>query len=268
MPRRGCPAAALPHPHRFCAMLWANGLTHGVGESLVAKLDHDARRAALRFSPLFQAMQPGELDEILGFAVDRRVHRGQVIFQKGDSGSSMMAVLRGRVRISAVSADGKEITLNVINPGEVFGEIALLDAKPRSADATATEETHLLVVERRHFLPFLTRNQDLALRLLAVLCERVRQTNMALEQIALLDLPVRLALVLLKLAGSYGRPAAGGIRIELKLSQRDLSTLVASSRESVNKQLGVWREDGVIGMDDGFIMLRRREDLEALVEFR
>lgn len=249
-------------------MLWPNGLTHRVGESLVAKLDHDARRAALLFSPLFQAMQPGELDEILGFAVDRRVHRGQVIFQKGDSGSSMMAVLRGRVRISAVSADGKEITLNVINPGEVFGEIAVLDGKPRSADATATEETHLLVVERRQFLPFLTRNQDLALRLLAVLCERLRQTSMALEQIALLDLPARLALVLLKLVGSYGRPVTGGTRIELKLSQRDLSTLVASSRESVNKQLGAWREDGVIGMADGFIVLRRRDELEALVEFR
>jgi CRP-like cAMP-binding protein len=239
-----------------------------MGESLVAKLDHDARRAALLFSPLFQAMQPRELDEILCFAVDRRVRRGQVIFQKGDSGSFMMAVLRGRVRISAVSADGKEITLNVISPGEVFGELALLDSKPRSADATATEDTHLLVVERRQFLPFIDRNRDLALRLLAVLCERLRQTSMALEQIALLDLPARLALVLLKLAGSYGRLSASGTRIELKLSQRDLSTLVASSRESVNKQLGAWRGDGVIVMDGGFIVLRRREELEALVEFR
>lgn len=249
-------------------MLRGNGLTRRSGESPVAKLDHDARRTALRCSPLFQAMRPGELDDILSFAIDRRVRRGQVIFQKGDSGSSMMAVLRGRVRISAVSAEGKEITLNVINPGEVFGEIALVDGKPRSADATATEDTHLLVVERRHFLPFLTRNQDLALRLLGVLCERLRQTSMALEHIALLELPARLALVLLKLAGSYGRLSASGTRIELKLSQRDLSTLVASSRESVNKQLGAWREDGVIAMDDGFIVLRRREELEALVEFR
>lgn len=233
----------------------------------MVKLDHGARRDALLFSPLFQAMQRGELDEILDFAVDRRVRRGQVIFQKGDSGSSMMAVLHGRVRISAMSTDGKEVTLNVINPGEVFGEIALLDGKPRSADATAAEETLLLVVERRHFLPFLTRNQDLALRLLGVLCERLRQTSLALEQIALLDLPARLAIVLLKLAGSYGRiVASGGTRIELKLSQRDLSTLVASSRESVNKQLGAWREGGVIAMDDGFIVLRRRDELEALVD--
>lgn len=232
----------------------------------MAKPDHDARRAALRASPVFQAMQPEELDEVLGFAVERRVGRGQVILQKGDSGSSMMAVLHGRVRISAVSADGKEIMLNVINPGEVFGEIALLDGKPRSADATAIDETQLLVVERRHFLPFLERHQGLMLRLLAVLCERLRQTSIRLEQIALFDLPARLALLLLKLAADYGRPVAGGTRIEFKLSQRDLSTLVASSRESVNKQLGAWREDGVIAMEDGFIVLRRRAELEALVE--
>ena len=231
-------------------------------------MEHEVKRAALRASPVFEAMQAAELDEILGFAVERRVRRGQVIFQKGDNGSSMMAVLRGRVRISAVSAEGKEITLNTINPGEVFGELALLDGKPRSGDAMATEESDLLVVERRHFLPFVSRNQDLALRLLAVLCERVRRTSIALEQIALFDLPARLALVLLKLSADYGRPAGGGTRIDVKLSQRDLSTLVASSRESVNKQLAAWREDGVLTLEEGYIVLRKSAELEALVEFR
>ena len=102
-------------------------------------------------------MQQAELDEILNFASERRVRRGQTIFQRGDNGSALMAVLRGRVRISTVSGDGKELTLNVISPGEIFGEIALLDGQPRSADASANEDTLLLVVERRHFLPFLRR---------------------------------------------------------------------------------------------------------------
>ena len=135
------------------------GTNRGAGqrdrETHVARLERDAKRAALLVSPLFDAMQPTELDEILKFASERRVRRGQTIFQRGDNGSSLMAVLRGRVRISSVSGDGKEVTLNVISPGEIFGEIALLDGQPRSADATAIEETLLLVVERRHFLPFL-----------------------------------------------------------------------------------------------------------------
>lgn len=234
----------------------------------MAQPQRDVKRTALRTSPLFQAMLPEELDAILGFATERRCRRGQMIFQKGDTGSSMMAVLSGRVRISAVNADGKEITLNVINPGQMFGEIALLDGEPRSAAASAIEDTSLLVVERRHFLPFLASNQTLASRLLAVLCERLRNTSLALEQIALFDLEARLARLILKLAADYGRPSADGTRIELKLSQRDISNLVAATRESVNKQLGLWRDSGVLAIDGGHIVVRRSADLQALVEPR
>ena len=234
----------------------------------VAVVERNAKRMALLASPLFAAMRAEELDEILKFASERRVARGQMILQRGDPGSSMMAVLRGRVRISSVSGEGKELTLNVINPGEIFGEIALLDGEPRSADAFAIDDTTLLVVERRHFLPFLRRNEDLFLRLLSVLCGRLRRTSIALEEIALFDLPVRLARVLLKLGADYGRPATSGTRIDLKLSQRDLSNLVASSRESVNKQLRAWRETGVVDVDDGFIVLLRPNELQRLTDVK
>ncbi len=234
----------------------------------MARLERDAKLAALRASALFAAMRAEELDEILRFATERRVRRGQMIFQRGDKGSSMMVVLRGRIRISSVSSDGKEVTLNVINPGEIVGELALLDGKPRSNDGAATEDTLLLVVERRHFIPFLQRNQDLTLRLLSVLCDKLRRTSVALEEIALFDLPVRLARVLLKLADDYGRASPTGVRIDLKLSQRDLSNLVAASRESVNKQLRTWRESGWVELEDGFIILLRPEALRALTDLR
>jgi CRP/FNR family cyclic AMP-dependent transcriptional regulator len=103
----------------------------------VADDGRDKRRDALLSSALFQAMNPDERDGILRMAADRHYRRGQVIFQSGNSGSSMMAVLSGRVRIGAMSLEGKEITLNMIDAGKVFGEIALLDGKPRSADATS-----------------------------------------------------------------------------------------------------------------------------------
>lgn len=220
----------------------------------------------LMTAPLFQAMTPDEMDAILDMATERKIRRGQMIFQKGDEGSSMMAVMSGRVRIGAVSAEGKEVTLNVINPGEVFGEIALLDGKPRSADAAATEDTTLLVLERRAFQPFLRDNQDLTLRLLAVLCDRLRKTSVALEEIALFDLPARLARVLLKLGDDYGRSVGTGVRIDFKLSQRDLSNLVAATRESVNKQLRAWRDSNVVDIDAGYIILLQPTRLERLVE--
>ena len=235
---------------------------------LVARLERDAKRAALLSSPLFSAMKPGELDEILKFASERRVRRGQTVFQRGDNASSMMVVLRGRIRISTVSAEGKEVTLNVISPGEITGEMALLDGEPRSADGSAVEDTLLLVIERRHFLPFVRQNEDLFLRLLAVLCTRIRRTSMTLEEIALFDLPARLARVLLKLGQDYGRPTPNGTRVEMKLSQRDLSNLVASSRESVNKQLRAWRETGVVDFEDGLLVLRRPAELKRLIDVR
>ena len=210
-------------------------------------------------------MTPAELDSVLAMAIEQPYRRGQTIFQKDDAGSAMMAVLGGRVRISTVSAEGKEVTLNVISPGEVFGEIALLDGKPRSADATAVEDTTLLVLERRDFLPFVLNNQDLTARLLAILCERLRRTSVALEDIALFDLPVRLGRVLLKLAEDYGRPTPAGLHIDMKLSQKDLSNLVAATRESINKQLRTWREAGVLTIDAGYLVLTRAERLRRLV---
>jgi CRP/FNR family transcriptional regulator, cyclic AMP receptor protein len=230
------------------------------------RISRQMKRDALLASHFFSHMSAEELDEIIGFAVERRLPRGTSIFSKGDAGSSMMAVLAGRVRISAVSADGKEVTLNVIGPGEIFGEIALLDGKPRSADATAVEDTVLMEVERKRFLPFLLKNEALVERLLVVLCDRLRRTSLVLEEIALFDLPSRLARLLVKLSQDYGRPApVGGVRIDMKLSQRDLATLVASSRETVNKQLRGWREQGMVDQLAGYLVVRDARALERLV---
>jgi CRP-like cAMP-binding protein len=225
------------------------------------------KRDALLSNSLFQSMRGPEIDDVIAHSSERRVPRGALIFSKGDIGSSMMAVLNGRVRVGTQSPDGKEVTLNVIGPGEVFGEIALLDGKPRSADALAIEETLLMVVERKNFIPLLMRHEGLVERLLVVLCERLRNTSLALEEVALANLPARLARVLCRLAEDYGRPSSdGGVRIEMKLSQRDLANLVASTRESVNKQLRVWRTEGSVSLDAGYLSLRRPDDLRALFQ--
>ena len=233
-------------------------------------IDLSMKREALLTSPFFRPMHSLELDEIIGFATERRYPRGTTVMAKGDPGSSMMAVLAGRLRVSSVSADGREITLNVIGPGELVGEFGLLDGKPRSNDVIAAEDTTVMVVERQQFMPFLLRHENLVERLLVVLCDKLRRTSLALEEIALFDLPVRLARLLVKLAADYGRPLpreyGGGERIDLKLSQRDLSTQVASTRETVNKQLRIWRENGTIDQRDGYLVVLRPEALTALVE--
>ncbi len=222
------------------------------------------KREALLTSAFFNHMKPSELDELIASSNERRVGRGTLIFSKGDPGSFMLAVLSGHIRVCAVSLEGREVTLNVIGPGEIVGEIALLDGKPRSADAVAAEDSTMMVIERHVFLPFLLRHEGLVERMLVVLCDRLRRTSTALEEIALFDLQARLARLLMKLGQDYGRPVPLGVRIDLKLSQRDLSTLVASSRESVNKQLRIWRDAGIIELDAGHVVLRNQDALRAL----
>lgn len=223
--------------------------------------DRDARRTALLASPLFRVMRAADLETVLDHAVVRSYRRGHTIYQQGDAGSAMMAVLEGRARMVVASPDGKEIVLNIIEPGDIFGEMALIDGKPRSADAVAALDTTLLVVERRHFRPLLESNHELVLRLLDLLCDRLRRTSLTVEDVALFDVPDRLARVLTKLAEDYGVPTPSGLRISLRLSQKDLSNLVASSREAVNKQLMQWRDEGLILSESGYVVLPTRDVL-------
>lgn len=220
-------------------------------------MDHDSRRRLLLSSPLFDGLPREAVDDILFQATEKLVRRGQTVFQKGDEGSYMVAVLSGRIRISATSPEGREVTLNMIDAGEVFGELALLDGKPRSADATALEDSNLMVVERRHFLPYLISSNELALRVIDVLCERLRDTSETLGNLAMLDLRGRLARKLLNLAAEYGNSSNGRIRLEIRLSHSDLGRFVGCSRETVNKQMRAWEEAGIVSRESGRIALAK-----------
>jgi CRP-like cAMP-binding protein len=192
--------------------------------------------------------------------------RHATIFQKGDPGSSMMAVIRGRVKICSYSSDGRELVLNIIDQGGIFGEIAVLDGRPRTADAVALEETDLFVLERSQLLPFLTGNPEALARLLAVLCHRLRQTTEHLEDALLREAPSRLARGLLRLAETFGRPGPDGIQLNIKLSQQQIGNLIGASRESINKHLSVWLRAGHLRMEAGCIVIRDRALLERMAE--
>ena len=227
-------------------------------------IDIDARRAALIRAPIFQSLQPADIDLILGRAIMRRVSRNEVILRRGDPNSGMFVVMTGRVRIGVVSEDGKEVTLSVLGAGEVLGEMSLLDGEPCSADVTAQEDCALLLIERGQFLNLLRTNSELCLRLMGFLTRRLRRANAALEDMALLDLPTRLARLLSRLAADYGVPVRTGTRIEVRLSQKDLSTLVGASREKVNRQIRQWEDEGVLSKDSGRMVISDARALPSL----
>jgi CRP/FNR family transcriptional regulator, cyclic AMP receptor protein len=230
-------------------------------------MDAAARRAALSRTQLFKALQPQDLDTILARAVVKRVLRGEAIRRRGDPGTGMAIIVNGKIRISLVSEDGREVTLGMLGPGDIIGEMTLIDGGEVSADATAQEDCVLLTLERGQFLRLLRSNTDLCLHLMAVLCQRLRRSNAALEDMALLDLPSRLGRLLLRLCDDYGVAAARGTRIEIRMSQKDLSSLAGASREKVNKQLRQWELDGVLGKDAGRLVVLRPESLGTVGAF-
>jgi CRP-like cAMP-binding protein len=231
----------------------------------MAASDTAARRELLARVPVLADLAPRELDALAQVAHTRRLAAREVLFHKGDAGSQVYVVVRGRLRIYAQSADGTDVVFGIMDPGEVCGEMALLAGGKRTATAVAIEATELLGLDRRDFLALLRSRPQLSVRLLEVLAERLRRISEFVEDTVFLDLPTRLAKKLLALANSYGKPLAdGGVRIDVKLSQQELGTMVGTTRESINKQLRAWRSQGIVASEGGYVVIRRRPDLVRL----
>jgi CRP/FNR family transcriptional regulator, cyclic AMP receptor protein len=190
----------------------------------------------------------------------------QVVFLKGDEGNALMAVLSGRIRICSYSADGREVVLNVMRPGDVFGEIAMIDGGPRTADAFAMETTRLLILSRGDFMPFLERHPAVAITLLKVLCERLRRTSNQVEDYFFLDLRCRLAKCLLHLRSETDAGRNSGGAVTIRASQQLLASMIGTSREAVNKQLRAWEAMGLIALHRGSITILGADVLAAVVQ--
>jgi CRP-like cAMP-binding protein len=176
-----------------------------------------------------------------------------------------VAVLRGSIKISSLSSEGKEIVFNIINAGEIFGEIGVLDGEERSADASAMTDCELLVLNRRDFLHVLENRVDLCMIMLRILCQRLRQTSEQVEDVMFRHLESRLAKRLLQLAERAGPHGLQSTFVELHVSQRELGSMAGGSRESVNKILQNWHRQGLIDLGKASVLIRDIEALRRLI---
>ena len=210
------------------------------------------------------------MDDILDRLTDRshvvKAKRGEVIFNQHDEGDTLYGVFEGAIKISVSGPIGKEYTITMMEPGDIFGEIALLDGLPRTADATAVQDSVLLSLHRSHFMPILESDPRLARHLVEMLCERLRLANENTADVAFLSLTKRLAKRLLGLAMSYGKSTDSGLLIDLKLSQNDLAMMTSATREAVNKQLHSFIEDGLIRLDKRQITVCDLKGLQEILE--
>jgi CRP-like cAMP-binding protein len=214
--------------------------------------------------PLFAGLPEDEL-ELLGKSLGKRTFgKGMIIFHRGSPGQTLYIIESGLVRIFSLSESGQELTVNLYGPGELFGEMAVLDARTRSAGALCMEKTVAHTLHRDIFVRCLERNPALAYGVIELLSARLRYTTYHLESLAFLDVYGRVADKLLELAGRFGGQGPRA-RLDLRLTQSELATWLAASRESVNKVLSQFRDQGLIAVDGQEITILDRDGLEARV---
>jgi len=217
-------------------------------------------RKLLEKCALFNSLDERERRELAACSQPRSFAVKEPICHVGEPGHSMMAIVMGTVRISLPSLKGREIILADLPAGELFGEIALLDGKPRSANATALTKCELLVLDRRDVLPFLERNPAACLKLMQFLSARIRRSDERTADIAFYDLPMRLAKTLLHYSAQGTGPA------KLSLSQRELAEMSGATRENVNRCLRDWHRRGILQLKDRWTIILKPEALRALAE--
>jgi len=231
------------------------------GSEMQAKSGCLDRQKLLQEHPLFSGLPAGIIERLSSYAVMKDVKRGTTIFTKGEVGNSLFAVCEGTVKMTSPSADGKDAVFNLITEGAIFGEIALLDGRTRTADAVAATDCQLMVIDRRDFLPLLRSQQELAIKMIDVLCDRLRRTSEQVEDVMFLDLPGRLAKALLRLTDDGAQSDR-----KLAMTQGDLGEVIGMSRESTNKQLREWQERKWIKLERGGILVLQPNALRAIAD--
>jgi CRP/FNR family transcriptional regulator, cyclic AMP receptor protein len=226
---------------------------------------NDQARELLSRIGLFAELGEADVGLLAQIAQRRRFEARRVIVRQGDTDGDLYAVLRGHLKVSACDRHGHEIVMNIVQPGEAFGEIALLDQEPRSATVTSLDACELLVIRRADFLLLQRRSPTISMALLAVMVKRVRQLSDRAADSAFLDVKARLAKRLVDLADQFGTPLGPRqVALRVRLSQQELGDMVQATRESVNKCLREWAKEGIIQQNGRQLVIEDRQRLGAL----
>jgi CRP-like cAMP-binding protein len=206
---------------------------------------------------LFQSLSNEDIERLAASLRYRSLKKGETLFRKGDEGNSLYIVRSGSIRIVLPSESGEEVSPAMLSKGDFFGEMALLDGMSRSADAVALEASEVFALNRRDFLSFLLNNEEAIQSIFSFLSMRLRKTDDLLEDVCFLNISTRLARRLVELAANYGHQKEGEdiVQIDLRLTQKDLASMVGVTRESIHKEMRVLRERNLISTRENMIQI-------------
>lgn len=221
--------------------------------------------AQLGRHPLLQRLAGDDLASLVGNASVRVFDARRELFKQGDDGRSVLVVVHGYVKLSAITAGGREVVLDLVGPGDVFGELGVLTEQGRAATAVALTPCSVLAIDGRAFLAALARSTEAMFWVIRLLGRRLNKATQQMTDGLELPASARLAKALLELAALHSRPAADGLQISLAMSQRELGAMTGLIRESINKHLGQWREAGWLSQSGRAITLHNVAALRDLL---
>ena len=214
----------------------------------------------LRNVSLFESLNAEELEALAQMTITRTFSKDNVIILAEEEGDALFIIEKGRVKVSIVSEDGREVILSMLGGGAVFGELSLLDGKPRSANVIATEDTNLVMLRRQDFLQLVYKVPQIPIALLAELASRLRRTDRQIEGLALLDVTSRISETLLQLASDRGVDTETGILIQDRPTHQELANMSGTTRETVSRVLKRLETQGYITCKRRTISIMREEN--------
>ncbi|RMF94006.1 MAG: Crp/Fnr family transcriptional regulator [Nitrospinota bacterium] len=212
----------------------------------------------LKTVPLFAELNDQELEAIYSVTRQKTYPKGSVIFLEGDPGDALYLILNGEVKVMILGVDGREFILTFLRAGDFFGEMSLLDDRPRSATVMTTEDSTFLVLQKQEFLNQIKESSTILFKFLIALCNRLRETDEKIGNLALLDVYTRISKTLLTLGKNVGVPGEQGeIIIPKRPTHQDFASMVGASRETVTRVLNDLERRGYISLSGRSVVIRK-----------
>jgi len=206
-------------------------------------------KESLKYVPIFSELNDETLGKIAKLGVHKEFKKESVILFEHETGAALFTIMCGKVKVSRVSAEGKEVILTMLGESDFFGEMSIIDGLARSATVTAMEDSKLFIIQREDFLDLLHSHPEISITLLQELTQRIRAADMKIKSLSMLDAEGKVATVILQLADDIGKIKNGVVEIEKLPFQHDIANMAGTSRETISRTLHTFVKKGLIELD-------------------
>jgi CRP/FNR family transcriptional regulator, cyclic AMP receptor protein len=224
----------------------------------------EGKNEFLKYVPIFSDLSEETIEQISKLGIKKSFGKESIILYEHETGSALFVIAKGKVKISRVSEDGKEVILTILNESDFFGEMAILDGSTRSANVTAMEDSEIFIIQRSDFLNLLQSHPEISIALLQELTRRLRSADMKIKSLSLKDAEGKVATVILQLADDMGKIKQGTVEIEKLPFQHDLANMAGTSRETISRTLHTFAKKGLVELDGSRLRILNYEKFKEL----